>query len=229
MSWLQRARDWLNSLGSAGGKRPQYRTHTDDGQQILIDAAELVIGNNEATAFFRELCGGSLKEIMLRQGMTNIPLANGADETAPAPGPTAGTQPGVALFRKFGIQLSKDGGVIVFARPGTYPHVELGESLVEVPEDGRPLVIDSETAERARPTHATVVFTVLDPRRRNQQKQVTLHFHGRGLIRAKGFARELGVAGRPLHYDGDEVRLLIDAKARQWGRKIHWCTPLERY
>ena len=231
MGWFQRARDWLNSLGSgSGGKRPTYRTHTEDGQEILLDASETVIGNNEATAFFRDLCGGSLKEVMLRQGLTNIPMTGAADDGGPVPAPGVRSQQALTMFRKFGIRVSGEGGAPVFAKPGTYPHVELGGgSVVDVPEDGRPLVIASEWSDRARPLHATVVFTVLDPRRRNQQKQVTVHFHGRGIIRAKGFARELGVAGRPLHYDGEEVRDLLHGKARAWSRKIYWCTPLERY
>ncbi len=234
MGWFQRAREWLNSLGSGGGKRPHYRTHTDDGQEILIEASEAIIGNNEATAFFRELCGGSLKEVMLRQGLTNIPTANDAGESgsaAGAGGEAVGRgQQALALFRKFGIRVSNASGVVVFAKPGTYPHVELGAGgRAEIPEEGRPLVIASNTADRARPSHATVVFTVLDARRRSRQKQVTVHFHGRGVIRAKGFSRELGVASRPMHYDGEEVRHLIGTKARAWAARIHWCTPLERY
>jgi hypothetical protein len=234
VGWFQRARAWLNNLGSSGGKRIEYRTHTEDGQAILLEASETVIGNNEATAFFRELCGGSLKEAMLRQGLTNVPLPDGAGDDAPAADPGAGgaarQQQALALFRKHGIRVSTDGEVVIFARPGTYPHVDLGsEGEGELPEGGRPLVIESLAAEKARPSHATVVFTVLDARRRSRQKQVTIHFHGRGVIRAKGFARELGVASRPMPYDGEEVRRLLDAKARSWGRKVHWCTPLERY
>jgi hypothetical protein len=134
------------------------------------------------------------------------------------------------MFRKFGIRVSGESDVPVFAKPGTYPHVDLGAgSAVELPDGGRPLVIASESSDRARPSHATVVLTVLDPRRRSQQKQVTVHFHGRGVVRAKGFARELGVAGRPIHYDGEEVRDLIRAKARSWSKRVYWCTAMERY
>jgi len=234
-SWFQRARDWLNGLGSSGGKRPTYRTHTDDGQAILIDASEAVIGNNEATAFFRELCGGSLKEVMLRQGLTNVPLPNGGlQDDAPTAGPArtdpARQQQALALFRKYGLRVWSQAEVVIFAKPGTYPHVELGSGgLAETPEDGRPLVISGGAVDRPRPSHATVVFTLLDARRRSSHKQVTVHFHGRGVVRAKGFSRELGVASRPLHYDGEEVRRLLDRKARSWARKVHWCTPLERY
>jgi len=230
VGWFQSARDWLNNLGSgAGGKRPQYRTRTEYGQEILLDSAETVIGNSEATAFFHDLCGGSLKEVMLRQGLTNVPTAGGkGDAPVPAAGPP--DQPALAMFRKFGIRVSPEGAAPIFAKPATYPHVELGAGGgVDVPTDGRPLVIASESPDRARPQHATVVFTVLDPRRRNQQKQVTIHFHGRGVIRAKGFARELGVAGRPMHYEGDEVRDLIRTKARSWSKRIYWCTAMERY
>jgi hypothetical protein len=230
VGWFQRARDWLNSLGSgSGGKRPRYRTHTDDGQQILIDSSETIIGNNEATAFFRDLCGGSLKEIMLRQGLTNIPLAPEDEETTPDSAPVSQNPQALALFRKLGLRISSEGGLPVFVKPGTYPHVELaGRSVPDLPEDGRPLVIYTDAHDR-RPSHATVVFTVLDPRRRSLQKQVTVHFHGRGLIRAKGFARELGGTGRPIHYDGEEVRALLDREARPWARRIYWCSSLERY
>jgi len=231
VGWFQRARDWLNNLGSGGGgKRPRYRTHTDDGQEILIDAAETVIGNNEATAFFHDLCGGSLKEVMLRQGLTNVPMTGEAGDGPPLPVRGGRDQPALAMFRKFGIRVSDQSAVPIFAKPGTYPHVELGGGgAADLPEGGRPLVIASESSDRARPSHATVVLTVLDPRRRSQQKQVTIHFHGRGVIRAKGFARELGVAGRPIHYDGEEVRSLIHSKARGWSKRVYWCTAMERY
>ena len=58
----------------SGGKRPRYRTQTEDGQQILIESQEAVIGNSEATAFFTDLCGGSLKEVMMSAGATNVPM-----------------------------------------------------------------------------------------------------------------------------------------------------------
>jgi len=171
---------------------------------------------------------------MRRQGLTNVPLPNGAGDEAPLPDPGPGgparRQQTLAVFRKYGLRVWSQNELVIFAKPGTYPHVELGPGgLAQVPEDGRPLVIAGDAVDRARPSHATVVFTILDARRRSRQNQVTVHFHGRGVIRAKGFSRELGVSSRPMHYDGEDVRRLLDRKARSWAHKVHWCTPLERY
>lgn len=233
MGIFQTVRDWLNSLGSpGGGKRlTDYRTHTDDGQPILIDAQETVIGNNEATVFFRDLCGGPLKEIMLRAGATNIPMQEGEEPPADGPVRAAGS-PSMTAFRQFGVRVSDENGVPVFAKPGTYPHVELVSGNVredDTPTDGRPLVIRSADTDQPRAMHATVVFTVFDAQRQSKQKQVTVHFHGRGVIRAKGFTREVGAMSRPSHYDGDHVKRLIGQKARKWAGKIHWCSAVERY
>ena len=236
MGILQKARDWLNSLGgSGGGKRPTYRSHTDDGQEIILDSQETIIGNNEATAFFTDVCGGSLKDVMLRAGATNIPLAvadaSGAAAEGPAP-PGRGKMSTAQMdvFRKYGVRVSPENDVPIYVKPGTYPHVDLdGGSLTQVPEDGRPLVISSDQTDKSKATHATVVFTVFDTRRSGRYKQATVHFHGRGVIRAKGFTREIGSMGRPTHYDGEEVHRVIRRKARAWGKKIHWCSASERY
>ncbi len=233
MGILQTVRDWLNSLGGGGGGKrlADYRTHTDDGRPILIDPEELVIGNNEATAFFRDLCGSSLKEVMLRAGATNIPMEEA--EQVPAEGPVRRRDlPSMGAFRRFGVRVSDENGVPIFAKPGTYPHVELVSGNVpedDTPTDGRPLVIRSADTDQPRALHATVVFTVFDARRQSKQRQVTVHFHGRGVIRAKGFSREVGAMSRPSHYDGDDVKRLIGQKARKWSGKIHWCSALERY
>lgn len=228
--WLRRLRGWLNSLGNYGGKRMSYRTHTDDGQPILIEPSETILGNNEATAFFRDLCGAPLKEVMLRQGLTNIPLTTPVGEVQLATPVEQGTSRAMAIFRRYGIRVSDAGTTPIFAKPGTYPYVELqGSNVPELPEEGRPVVIRSEATDRRRPPHAIVVFTVFDVKRRNLQKQVTVHFHGRGIIRAKGFSRELGVASRAIHYDGEEVRQLLRQKVPKWANKIYWCTPTERF
>jgi hypothetical protein len=226
---IQQAIDWLLVLRRRR-RPPTYRTRTEDGQEILLDASEKVIGNNEATAFFTELIGGPLKDVMLRQGLTNAPMPSGQAAGAPGGGPASAAQ-ALAAFRKHGIRVSPPAAALaVFAKPGTYPHVDLGAASVgEAPRGGGPLVISSAATDKPRPAHATVVFTLFDPHRRSQQKQVTVHFHGRGIIRAKGFAREVGAMGRPLHYDGDEVRDLLRRKCRHWSRKIHWCSSLERY
>ncbi|MGQ9732413.1 MAG: hypothetical protein ACUVX8_14225 [Candidatus Zipacnadales bacterium] len=232
MKLLQKARNWLNELGSsAGGKRVRYRTHTEDGQQILIDPRETVIGNNEATAFFKDICGGSLREIMQRHGFTNVLEGAVSSRTVEASASQKGRSPAaMAFFRQYGIRVSGPYDVPIFAKPGTYPHVEVGGGGVsEPPQDGRPLVISSTETEQSRAAHATVVFTVLNPRRRSQQRQVTVHFHGRGIIRAKGFVRDIGHGGRPSHYDGEEVRRLIETRASHWAKKIYWCGPTERY
>jgi hypothetical protein len=232
MGILQAVRDWLNSFGSSGGGKrlSEYRTHTDDGQPILIEAQETVIGNNEAMAFFRDICGGSIKEIMLRAGATNIPREEGEE---PPPRPVrAGDSVSMGAFRRLGVRVSDEDDVPVFAKPGTYPHVELVSGNVreeDTPTDGRPLVIRSSETDRSRAMHATVVLTVFDAKRQSKQKQVTVHFHGRGVIRAKGFSREVGAMSRPSHYDGEEIRRLIGRNARKWAGKIHWCSALERY
>lgn len=232
MGILQRARDWLNSLGtSGGGKRlRQYRTQTDDGQQILIDSAETVIGNSEATAFFRDICGGSLKEVMLRAGATNVPLEAAEGPESDGETRVAGARQ-MSAFRMLGVRVSDPDAAPIYVKPGTYPHVELqsGNVREDTPTDGRPLVIRSSETDRSRALHATVVFTAFDARRQSRQRQVTIHFHGLGVIRAKGFTREVGAMGRPSHYDGEEVRRLIRQKAKQWSRRIHWCTAMERY
>ncbi len=233
MGILQAVRDWLNNLGSSGGGKrlSQYRTHTDDGQPILIDAQETVIGNNEAMAFFRDICGGSIKEIMLRAGATNIPMEEG-EEPPSDPRVRAGSSPSMDAFRRLGVRVSDEHDVPIFAKPGTYPHVELVSGNVregDTPTDGRPLIIRSSETDRSRAMHATIVFTVFDAKRQSKQKQVTVHFHGRGVIRAKGFSREVGAMSRPSHYDGEEVRRLIGKKVRNWAGKIHWCSAMERY
>ncbi len=233
MGILQAVRDWLNSLGSTGGGKrlAQYRTHTDDGQPILIDPQEAVIGNNDATAFFRDVCGGSLKEVMLRAGATNVPMDEGPEPLQGGETRVAGSR-AMGAFRRFGVRVSDPSDLPVFARPGTYPHVELVSGNVredDTPSDGRPLVIRSSETDQSRTMHATVVFTVIDARRENKQKQVTVHFHGRGVIRAKGFAREVGAMSRPSHYDGEEVKQLIEKKGRHWAGRIHWCSASERY
>jgi hypothetical protein len=237
MGILGKIREWVGGLGGTGGggKRPTYRTHTDDGQEILIDSRETVIGNNEATAFFTEMCGGSLKEVMLRAGATNVPMPPGAADPAGAIEAEAASSRALSAaqvdaFRKYGVRVSDQSDVPIFAKPGTYPHVDLaGTNVRDEPAEGAPLVISSEEAAESRAMHATVVFTVFDTRRRGRQKQVTVHFHGRGVIRAKGFMREVGSMGRPIHYDGEEIQDIIHTRARSWAGKIHWCSATERY
>ena len=137
----------------------------------------------------------------------------------------------MSAFRIYGVRVSEGDGPQIFAKPGTYPHVELRSGNVgeDTPTDGRPLVIRSSDTDRRRAMHATVVFTLFNARRQSKQKQVTVHFHGLGVIRAKGFTREVGAMGRPSHYDGEEVKRLLHARARTWSRKIHWCSAIERY
>jgi hypothetical protein len=233
MVLLGRIRNWLNNLArSAGGKRlPQYATRTANGEEILVDASEPVIGNSEATDFFRDVCGGSLKEIMLRAGFTNVPATAGEVLAAPVLPRVARAQQ-MALFKRLGVRVTAPHEPPIYAKPGTYPHVELGRVTVAEEEwagEHRPLVIKSSEADQSRPTHATVVFTVLDAKRQSRHKQVTVHFHGRGVIRAKGFTRELGGSTRPIHYDGEEVRALIERRARHWSPKVYWCSAVERY
>ncbi len=231
MGWFQSFRAWLNNIGSGGGGKrvTRYATHTPDGQHILIDASEAVIGNTEATEFFGQVCGGALKEVMLREGLTNVPLAGRgpfwvADQSKIA----AAHQ--MSIFRQYGVRVTGPGQLPIYVKPGTYPDVEIGGANVpEQPADGRPLVIKSAAPAHSRATHATVVFTVLDSRRQSRQRQVTVHFHGRGVIRAKGFTREVGAMGRPIHYDGEEIKALLAERARPWSGKIHWCSATERY
>ncbi|HJN14348.1 MAG TPA: hypothetical protein QGH10_02595, partial [Armatimonadota bacterium] len=118
----------------------------------------------------------------------------------------------------------------IYAKPGTYPHVDLQRGNVrEAPDDGGPLVISSKDDVQVKKNHATVVFAIFDNRRHGRQKQVTVHFHGRGVVRAKGFMRDIGAMGRPVHYDGEEVEKLLRKKTRVWSKKIYWCTASERY
>jgi hypothetical protein len=231
MGWFGNLRTWLNSLGSGGGGKrvAHFPTQTAGGEPILIDPTETVLGNADATEFFRDVCGGSLKDIMLRQGLTNVPRIGRGPFWIEGQARTAAAQQ-MGLFRQYGVRVTEPGEAAIYAKPGTYPHVEIGAaSVAEEPQDGRPLVIRTSRSGQARATHATVVFTVFDARRQNRQKQVTVHFHGRGVVRAKGFTREVGSMGRPTHYDGEEVRSLISQRARAWGSKIHWCSPMERY
>jgi len=231
MGWFRSFRTWLNSLGSGrGGKRvARYATHTPDGEQILIDSTESVIGNAEATEFFRQVCGGSLKDVMLRQGLTNVPILGRGPFWVADQSKVAAAQQ-MSVFRKYGVRVTAANEVPVYAKPGTYPHVEIGGANVqELSGDGRPLVIKSNDPGHSRATHATVVFTVFDTRRQSRHKQVTVHFHGRGMIRAKGFTREVGAMGRPTPYDGQEVKALLANRARPWGEKVYWCSATERY
>ena len=218
-------------FAGGGGKRPAYRTHTEDGQEILIDSQEAVIGNNEATSFFTDLCGGSLKDIMLNAGATNPSMTGGdAAPGAPAAGVGGADKAKLDAFRKYGVRVSEKSQIPIYAKPGTYPHVDLDRGNVrEAPADGGPLVISSKDDRSVAKNHATVVLSVFDTRRQGRQKQVTVHFHGRGVIRAKGFMRDIGAMGRPVHYDGAEVEKLLRQKARNWLKKIHWCTGSERY
>jgi hypothetical protein len=231
MGLFQNFRIWFNSLiGGGGGKRVQrFATQTADGQAILIDSSETVIGNAEATEFFRDICGGSLKEVMLRQGLTNIPVTGGGVIFGSLGRVAAAQQ--MTMFKKFGVRLTEADEAAVYAKPGTYPHVEIGGGGVPEPEpdDRRPLVIKTGESDRPRATHASVVFTVFDVRRQSRQKLVTVHFHGRGVIRAKGFTREVGAMGRPTHYDGEEVKAVLQRRAPRWADRIYWCSPRERY
>jgi len=221
---LRKLQERLGLSGSARRPAPPPR-----GERILVDESEKVIGNEEAAAFLQSLVGGSLRTALRGADATNVPDPTTFDPNAVAVGPTAARR--MRAFREFGVLLEQTGSVHIFAKPGSYPHVDLERAQQadeEDPSDGRPLVISSRQVDNP-PLHATVVFTVLHQDRPTTRKTLTVHFHGGAVIRAKGVVRETGGYTRPSHYDGQEVRQLLEQRNRKLARQVHWCSPLERF
>jgi len=211
-------------LGGEAGQQPPPR-----GEKILVDASEQIIGNDVATTCLQSLLGGSLRAALRDAEATNVPDPTTFNPSAVAVGPTAARR--MRAFREFGVLLEQTGSVHIFVKPGTYPHIDLSRGQAageEDPEEGRPLVISTRQVDNP-PLHATVVFTVLDHERPTTRKTLTVHFHGSAVIRAKGVLRQTGGYTRPSHYDGQEVRQLLERRDRKLARQIHWCTALERY
>jgi hypothetical protein len=196
---------------------PGGRILSASGEDVLLDEAEETAGTSDATAFFTAVCGKSMKELLSEFGMTNIARAQDANwKPVPADGVDR-----FAEFRTIGYLVDESGGRRIYIRPGRYPyHGESGGIDVVGGEPGA-------DADLMRP-HATVVFTVREALSPYDRKRMTVHFHGGGKVRAKGYVWTRSRPDRPKHYDGAEVKELLEQQARGWARRIHWCGPMEK-
>ncbi len=184
---------------------------------ILLDEAKPTAGVADATAFFTAVCGRSMKEILGDFGATNIAQSDNGQTWRPTA--SAARRKRLEEFRKLGALVYSQAGVQIFARPGRYP-VDM--------EGGRGMILDPTEEEASLRPHATVVFTVREVVNPGERKRMTIHFKGDGQIRAKGRIWHTARPDRPTHYDGAEVRKLIEEQARGWAKRIHWCSPREK-
>jgi len=214
-------RSFVRALRSPLGRRRKDtaggRIMGVGGQDVLLDEAEPTPGTSDATAFYTAVCGKSMKELLAEFGMTNIGGANGPGSPTGAPGQLNR----FVEFRRLGYLWKQTSGKQVFIRPGRYPYHDGGSAET---------VVDAGTgpgAELMRP-HATVVFTVREAMSPYHRKRMTVHFYGDGKVRAKGYVWNRQRPDRPTHYDGEDIRDIVEEQARGWSKRIHWCKSSEK-
>jgi hypothetical protein len=214
-------REFKRALRTPLRRRPRDtaggRILAASGEEVLLDEAEETAGTADATSFFTAVCGRGMKELLAEFGMTNIARAQDEEWRPGQRDPTHR----FAEFRTTGYLLDQTPGRQIYIRPGQYPyHSDTGG--VDVIGAGA-----GADTELMRP-HATVVFTVREALSPYSRKRLTVHFHGSGKVRAKGYVWNRARPDRPKHYDGEEVRELISEQARGWARRIQWCGPMEK-